>query len=86
MEKEIKTVLKKTVKISCVTCLALGSAALVASGAALKALVEGAKYVKDSVRKIIDEKPEEEPAEVVDAEEVSAEEIAEETAAAKDDE
>lgn len=73
MEKEIKTVLKKTVKIAGVTCLALSGAALIASGAALKALTEGAKYVKDSVKKIIDEKPIEEPAEVMAAEVVTEE-------------
>ena len=72
MQKEIKTVLKKTVKITGVTCFALGGAALIASGAALKALTEGAKYVKDSVKKIIDENP----AEIVDAEVISAEETA----------
>ena len=57
MEQEIKTVLKKSVKIAGVTCLAMGGAALIASGAALKALMEGAKYVKDAVQKIIDEQP-----------------------------
>ena len=56
MQKEIKTVLKKTVKIAGVTCLTLSGATLIASGAALKVLTEGAKYVKDSVKKIIDEK------------------------------
>lgn len=46
MEKEIKSVLRKTVKIAGVTCFALGGAALIASGAALKALIESAKFVK----------------------------------------
>ena len=76
MEKEVKTVLKKTVKIAGVTCFALGGAALIASGAALKALTEGAKYVAQSVKKIVDEKPEEETAEVVEAEVVPQEEPA----------
>ena len=62
MEKEIKTILKKTVKIAGVTCLALGGAALIASGAALKGLTEGAKYAVQSIRKIAQEKSEEEPA------------------------
>ena len=74
MQKEIKTVLKKTVKIAGVTCLALSGAALIASGADVKALTEGAKYVKDSFKKIIDEKSDEESAEVVDAEVIPAEE------------
>lgn len=64
MNTEIETVLKKTVKITGVTCFALGGAALIASGAALKALTEGAKYVKDAVKKIIAENPEEETPEV----------------------
>lgn len=74
MEKEIKTVLKKTVKIAGVTCFALGGAALIASGAALKALTEGAKFVKNSIRDIINEKPAEETAETVEAEVVTEEE------------
>ena len=80
MQKEIKTVLKKTVQIAGVTCLALSGAALIASGAALKALTEGAKYVKDSVKKIIDEKPAEEPAEVIDAEAVTEDATSAQTA------
>lgn len=56
MDKKIKSMLKKSGKIAGVTCLALSSATLIASGAAVKALVAGAKYVKDSVKKIIDER------------------------------
>lgn len=70
MSKEINRVLKKTVKIAGVTCVALGGAALIASGAALKALAEGAKFVKNTVKEILDEQPAEEPAEVVEAEAV----------------
>lgn len=58
MEKEIKTVLKVTVKIAGVTCIALGGAALIASGTALKALTEGAKYLKNTVEQIVREVPE----------------------------
>ena len=76
MNKEITTVLKKTVKIAGVTCFALGGAALIASGAALKALAEGAKYMKDSVKEIINETSGEEAAPVVEAEVISAEESA----------
>ena len=75
MEKKIESALKKSAKIAGVTCLALGSAALIASGAALNALVEGARYVKDSAKKIIDEKDTEEPVEVIDAEAVPVEEV-----------
>ena len=60
MNKEIKSVVKKTAKVACVTCFALGGAALIASGAALKAMKEGAKYLADTVKKIIDEEPKEE--------------------------
>jgi len=76
MNKEITTVLKKTVKIAGVTCFALGGAALIASGAALKALAEGAKYMKDSVKEILNETSGEEAAPVVEAEVISAEESA----------
>lgn len=72
MNKEITTVLKKTVKIAGVTCFALGGAALIASGAALKALTEGAKYMKDSVKEILNETSGEEAAPVVEAEIISA--------------
>ena len=51
-------ILKKTVKIAGVTCFALGGAALIASGAALKALTEGTKYLKNTVEKIVRETPE----------------------------
>ena len=74
MEQEIKTVLKKTVKIAGVTCFALGSAALVASGAALKALVEGGKYARDSVKKILAEETAGEAAQVAEAGVIPAEE------------
>ncbi|MBO4938666.1 MAG: hypothetical protein J6C98_06680 [Oscillospiraceae bacterium] len=72
-------ILKKTVKVAGVTCLALGGVALIASGAALKALTEGAKYLKDTVKKIIDDKPVEEPAIVEEAEEMPSVETAAET-------
>ena len=55
MSKEIKSIVKKTAKVAGVTCIALGGAALIASGAALKALTAGAVYLKDAVRKIVGE-------------------------------
>lgn len=58
MNKEIKTTLKKTVKIAGVTCIAAGAVALMTSAAAIKALTEGAKYLKDTVKKIVNEEPE----------------------------
>lgn len=58
MNKEIKTTLKKTVKIAGVTCLAAGAVAIVTSSAALKAIGEGSKYLVNSVKKIAKEKPE----------------------------
>lgn len=77
MNKETKSIVTKTIKIAGVTCIALGGAALIASGAALKAMTEGAKYLKDAVKKIVRVQPES----VV--EEPTAEPIAEETPAAE---
>lgn len=57
MSKEIKSIMKKTAKIAGVTCLALGGAALIASGTALKAMTLGARYLKDTIQEIIDEDP-----------------------------
>lgn len=57
MNKEAKSIVKKTAKIAGVTCFALGGAALIASGAALKALTEGAKYLKDTIEKIVSDTP-----------------------------
>lgn len=57
MNQEIKSIVKKTAKIAGVTCVALGGAALIASGAALKALTEGGKYLTDAVKKIVKEEP-----------------------------
>lgn len=60
MNIETKNLVKKTAKIAGVTCIAAGAVALMTTGAALKALTEGAKYLKDTVKKIIDEEPKEE--------------------------
>ena len=57
MKKEAKNLVKKTVKIAGVTCVAAGAIALMTTGAALKALTAGAKYLQDTVKKIIDEEP-----------------------------
>lgn len=71
MNEETKSVTKKAVKIIAATCVAAGAVALVASGAALKAVTEGGRYLKDVVKKIMDEEPEQKEAEA----EVSPEEI-----------
>ena len=55
MNKEIKSIVKKTAKIGAVTCVAAGAVALMTTGTALKALTEGAKYLKDTVKKIVGE-------------------------------
>lgn len=57
MNKEMKSIVKKTAKIAGVTCLALGGAALIASGTALKTMTLGARYLKDTIQEIIDEEP-----------------------------
>ena len=57
MKKEAKSLVKKTAKIAGVTCVAAGAVALMTTGAALKALTEGARYLKNTVQKIMDETP-----------------------------
>ena len=73
MNKEAKTIVKKTAKIAGVTCVALGGAALIASGAALKALTEGAKYLKDTLQRILEDPAEAEIILEAEAEEKCAE-------------
>ena len=53
MNKEIKTILKETAKVACVTCVAAGAVAVMTSGAALKVITEGGKYLADAVKRII---------------------------------
>ena len=89
MKKEAKNLVMKTAKIAGVTCVAAGAVALMTTGAALKALTAGAKYLKDTVKKIIDEEPKEEsiveeasvaeasPEDFAEAEAVAAEEVSE---------
>ena len=57
MKQKTTDILKKTVSVSGITCIALGSTALIASGAALKALTEGAGFLKNAVRAVLAEKP-----------------------------
>lgn len=57
MKKEVKSLLKKTAKIAGVTCAAAGMVAVVTSGAALKAIGEGGRYLVDAVKKIVKEEP-----------------------------
>ena len=78
MKHKNSNILKKTIKISTVTCVALGGAALIASGAAVKALTEGAQYLKNTVRKIIEDGTE------VNDVAVAEEELIEDTATAED--
>lgn len=86
MNKEIKSVLKKTAKIAGVTCVAAGAVALMTSGTALKAITEGGKYLANTVKKIASEKSE--ASEIVEvAVEASQEEavIEEEVSAAEEE-
>ena len=57
MNKKAKNLVKKSAKIAGVTCVAAGAVALMTTGTALKALTEGAKYLQDTVKKIVDEEP-----------------------------
>lgn len=86
MNKETKNIVKKTAKIAGVTCVALGGAALIASGAALKALTEGARYLQDTVQKILEDPAEAEVILEAEAEEDCMEQSAEETEEAVDTE
>lgn len=86
MKKEAKNLVKKTAKIAGVTCVAAGAVALMTTGAALKALTAGAKYLQDTVKKIIDEEPKEESiVEEASVAEASAEDFVEEEAAAAEE-
>lgn len=58
MKQETIQIAKKAAKIAGVTCLTLGAAAVVTSGAALKALTAGGKYLKDAIKRITAEAPE----------------------------
>lgn len=81
MNKEIESIIRKSIRITGAACFAMGAAAVIASGAALKAMAEGTKYLIDTVEKILDEEiaaeaaPEEPVAEVSAEEEVPAEEV-----------
>ena len=55
MKKKITSIVKKSAKVGAAVCVAAGTVALMTSGAALKALTEGAKYLKNTAKKIIDE-------------------------------
>lgn len=55
MKKEIKSLLKKTVKIAGAACIAAGAVAIVASGTALKAVTQGGAYLAATVKKIAGE-------------------------------
>lgn len=74
MNQETRNIVKKTVKIAGVTCIAMGSAALIASGAALKAVTAGARYLKDAIEKIVNDAPQGNAAAEVPAAEAVAEE------------
>lgn len=55
MQKEIKTVLQKSARIAGVTCITAGAIAILTSGAALKAVAEGGKYLVQSIKGIVNE-------------------------------
>lgn len=57
MKKEIKKIVKKTAKIAGVTCIAAGAVAIVTSKTALQAIVKGGEYLKDAIKKILNEGP-----------------------------
>ena len=71
MKKEVMSIVKKSAKVAGVTCVAAGAVALITSGAALKAITEGGKYLAKTVKDILEEKPKQEDI-VVEAEEATA--------------
>lgn len=72
MKKEIKSIVKKTAKVAGVTCIAAGAVALMTSVTAIKAMTEGGKYLKDTVKKILNEEPRTEAHVAEEAEEAPA--------------
>ena len=81
MTKKLINMTKKASKIAGVTCVAAGAVALVASGAAVKAVIEGGKYLKDTVEKIVNSESEPKETET----EAQAEETAVGSVAAEED-
>ena len=77
MNKKNTSIVKKTVKVGAAVCVAAGAVALMTSGAALKSLTEGAKYLKNTVKKIVNEEPDVEAV----VEEAPAEDVVEAPAA-----
>lgn len=53
MNTEMKNVTIKSAKIAAATCVAFGAVAVMASGAALKAVAEGGKYLKNVIEEIV---------------------------------
>lgn len=49
MNTEMKNVTIKSAKIAAAICVAFGAVAVMASGAALKAVAEGGKYLKNVI-------------------------------------
>lgn len=83
MNKELRNIVKKSAKIGGVVCVAAGAIAIMTSKTALQVILEGGKYFKDTVKKIIDDDPKvenapNEPVEMTDEEAVAeAEDFAE---------
>lgn len=81
MNREIKSVLKKTAKIAAVTCVSAGAVAVLTSATALKAIAEGGKHLANAVKDILNEQ--EQPQNIVEETEA---EIVEETDTVSSDE
>lgn len=78
MKNELKRIAVKSMKLAGVTCVAAGAIALVASGAAIKAVTAGGKYLKEAVQKILSEDSETEAVVEEKAEELTCAEGASE--------
>ena len=53
MKKKITSIVKKSAKVGAAVCVAAGAVALMTSGAALKALTEGAKTLLLSIQETV---------------------------------
>lgn len=73
MNKDAKRIVKKAAKIGGAACIAAGAIAIVTSKTALQAIWKGGEYLKDTVRKIMDDEPQTEQAAEVLAEPIAAE-------------
>lgn len=86
MKKEITRLVKKTAKVAGITCIAAGAVAIMTSKTAVQTIVKGGEYLKDAVKKILNDEPQADETEAHEEAPAAAEAdfAAEETAAAEE--